>query len=111
MEIPKRNHCFLLIAVALIVSGVVLGGCNKMDIVAWYMGLPDPQYKVKFVEGVQVPMRDGVKLAADLYLPDKEGTYPVVLIRTMYGRQSKLLPPKGGSFDFGCKPTKGLRPS
>lgn len=33
-----------------------------------------------------VEMRDGVKLATDVYLPDGEGPWPVVLARTPYNR-------------------------
>ena len=33
-----------------------------------------------------VPMRDGVKLATDVYLPDGEGPWPVILLRTPYGK-------------------------
>ena len=33
-----------------------------------------------------VPMRDGVQLATDVYLPVGEGPWPVVLIRTPYSR-------------------------
>lgn len=35
---------------------------------------------------VRVPMRDGVKLATDVYLPRPEGKFPVILTRTPYGR-------------------------
>lgn len=35
---------------------------------------------------VWVPMRDGVRLSADVYMPDKEGEYPVLLMRTYYGK-------------------------
>src|SRR2546426_956305 len=35
---------------------------------------------------VMVPMRDGVKLATDVYLPDGPGPWPVVLERTPYDR-------------------------
>jgi hypothetical protein len=34
--------------------------------------------------GVMIPMRDGVKLAADVWLPDSPGRYPVLLARTPY---------------------------
>jgi putative CocE/NonD family hydrolase len=34
--------------------------------------------------GVMIPMRDGVKLAADVWLPDAPGRYPVLLARTPY---------------------------
>jgi putative CocE/NonD family hydrolase len=33
-----------------------------------------------------VPMRDGVRLATDLHLPDGAGPFPVILERTPYGR-------------------------
>jgi predicted acyl esterase len=33
-----------------------------------------------------VPMRDGVKLATDVYLPEGEGPWPAVLFRTPYGK-------------------------
>jgi uncharacterized protein len=40
--------------------------------------------------GVAVPMRDGVRLAADVHLPDAPaGPVPAVLHRTPYGRQSR----------------------
>ncbi len=35
---------------------------------------------------VKVPMRDGVKLAADVHRPDAEGKFPAILIRTPYSR-------------------------
>jgi putative CocE/NonD family hydrolase len=38
-----------------------------------------PQYAVRRVRGVRVPMPDGVTLAADLFLPDAPGRWPVVL--------------------------------
>jgi len=34
-------------------------------------------------------MRDGVKLAADIYRPAAEGKYPVILTRTPYGKDNK----------------------
>ena len=35
---------------------------------------------------VSIPMRDGVELAADVYLPDGEAPYPVLLSRTPYDK-------------------------
>jgi putative CocE/NonD family hydrolase len=35
---------------------------------------------------LMVPMRDGIRLATDLYLPDGPGPFPVILERTPYGR-------------------------
>lgn len=34
--------------------------------------------------GVPVPMRDGVRLVADIWLPDPAGTFPAILLRTPY---------------------------
>lgn len=39
-----------------------------------------------FEHNVPIPMRDGTKLAANIYRPENEGHYPVILIRTPYGK-------------------------
>jgi len=41
-------------------------------------------------ETVRVPMSDGVSLAADVCLPEGDGPFPVLLMRTPYGRQDAL---------------------
>jgi predicted acyl esterase len=41
---------------------------------------------------VQVAMRDGTKLATDLYLPEGEGPWPVVLMRTPYNKDKTSRP-------------------
>ena len=41
-------------------------------------------YPIKMLLDVRVPMRDGVELSADIYLPDTPGPLPCVLIRTPY---------------------------
>jgi putative CocE/NonD family hydrolase len=38
---------------------------------------------------VAVPMRDGVRLFADVYLPHGDGPFPVILIRVPYGKRSE----------------------
>ncbi len=48
--------------------------------------LPQPPPPLRYRFNVLTPMRDGVRLAANLYLPEKEGKYPVILIRTPYGK-------------------------
>jgi len=42
--------------------------------------------QIRILGKVLVPMRDGVKLAVDVYLPDGEGPFPVVVARSVYGR-------------------------
>jgi predicted acyl esterase len=37
-----------------------------------------------------VPMRDGVKLATNVYLPEGDGPWPVVLTRTPYGKDGRF---------------------
>jgi len=41
---------------------------------------------------VAVPMRDGVILRADVHRPDRGGPYPVLLLRTPYGKTGKAPP-------------------
>ncbi len=36
----------------------------------------------------QVPMRDGTKLATSVYVPEGEGKWPAILVRTPYGRKN-----------------------
>src|SRR6185503_15821261 len=43
-------------------------------------------FAVRVEAGVRVPMRDGVKLVADVYRPEDAGRYPVLLQRTPYNR-------------------------
>lgn len=51
------------------------------------------QYEVVTERNVQVKMRDGVILRADIYRPKSEGKFPVLLERTPYNKQ-------GGEFGF-----------
>lgn len=46
-----------------------------------------------------VPLRDGIQLATDLYLPDTSGRWPLILFRTPYGRQYLPENPLYGSID------------
>ncbi|HEY6967596.1 MAG TPA: CocE/NonD family hydrolase [Candidatus Angelobacter sp.] len=50
-----------------------------------------PQYEVQATKNVMIPMRDGIKLATDIYRPAQNGTavvgrFPAVLVRTPYTR-------------------------
>ncbi len=53
------------------------------------------EYEVIVRRNVMVPMRDGVKLATDLYFPSKhgnivQGAFPAVIERTPYDKESKF---------------------
>ena len=43
-------------------------------------------YRVTSDKGVAASMRDGVKLYANVYRPKAQGQFPVILIRTPYGK-------------------------
>ena len=52
-----------------------------------------PAFEVSSTQNVMVPMRDGVKLAADIYRPARNGSpvdgkFPVILERTPYNKAS-----------------------
>lgn len=71
----------------LLVSALLATGCVRLiaEVIGTSPG--QPALKSKFERNVMVPMRDGVKLATDLYLPG-DGAYPVVLMRIPYGTES-----------------------
>jgi uncharacterized protein len=41
---------------------------------------------------VAVPMRDGVRLSANVFRPEAPGRYPTILVRTPYGKGSAISP-------------------
>src|ERR1700749_764913 len=57
----------------------------------WTLGGPEGPYEVVLDSNVRVAMRDGVKLATDVYRPARGGNavagpFPVIMERTPYGR-------------------------
>jgi len=46
---------------------------------------------VKFYYHQMVSMRDGVRLATDVYLPTEEGSYPALLVRDIYSNGSNTV--------------------
>lgn len=60
-----------------------------VDSGAWREKLSKPEHAIVREENVKVPMRDGVKLAADVFRPEKPGKYPTVLARTPYSRKGE----------------------
>jgi putative CocE/NonD family hydrolase len=43
-------------------------------------------FEVEVRTEVKIPMRDGVELSANIFLPKAEGKFPVILIRSPYGK-------------------------
>ena len=63
--------------------------------------------KININRNVVIPMRDGIKLKADIYLPAKTGKFPVILIRMPYGKQEAYcyMPAHGkywARYGYGC---------
>lgn len=50
-----------------------------------------PIYKIKAKKDIYVPMRDGVRLAADVYRPDAGGRFPALLACGPYGKELQAL--------------------
>src|SRR3990170_4256181 len=62
----------------------------------WMERLSRPQYRVKEEKNLLVAMRDGVRLAIDIYRPDGEGRFPALLAMSPYGKDvQKLKSPVG----------------
>jgi putative CocE/NonD family hydrolase len=68
-----------------------------LDRGAWRRRLSEPKHEVVGETKVMIPMRDGVKLAADIQRPKTDAKVPTILIRTPYSRVAEALP-KGAYF-------------
>ncbi|MFC1901945.1 CocE/NonD family hydrolase [Chloroflexota bacterium] len=56
----------------------------------------EPKYGIKTEKDVFVTMRDGVRVAVNIYRPDAEGKFPALLAMSAYGKECEdlLLPPQ-----------------
>jgi hypothetical protein len=52
------------------------------------------EFEVVVDRNVGIPMRDGLELATDIYRPDAEGIFPVILVRTPYKKDMNELEAK-----------------
>ncbi len=57
-------------------------------LIAKVVGLRTGEHEVKLTKNVMVPMRDGMKLATDVYMPMPEGQYPVITCRLPYEKKN-----------------------
>jgi putative CocE/NonD family hydrolase len=58
------------------------------------MSTPDTEYGLIIAKDVMIPMRDGVRLAADIYRPSRHGEpvsgqFPTILLRTSYDKAAQ----------------------
>ncbi len=62
---------------------------NRKD---WHELVSRPKYKVVLEENVWVKMRDGIRLAVDIYRPHAQGRFPALVSWSWYGKDSEKLP-------------------
>ena len=68
-----------------------------------------PLYKVKLVKNVMIPMRDGVRLAADLIMPDSDGRFPGVIQYHPYRKDDVSIGNNGAHHFFAERGYVGIR--
>ncbi len=67
---------------------LLIAGLLAVGIIAlWPVNTASALDEIKIERYQAVPMRDGVKLYADVYRPRAEGRYPTLVVRTPYGVQ------------------------
>ncbi|MBP1766334.1 MAG: hydrolase CocE/NonD family protein [Candidatus Aminicenantes bacterium] len=72
--------------IAVVIIAIPLAGRTQTQAAA----AAEPAYTMKIDFDVRVKMRDGVELSADLYRPDAEGKFPVILNRTPYTKPGSV---------------------
>jgi putative CocE/NonD family hydrolase len=87
-KITRRLLTTGIIIIIILGLLVILYRAFKWNITAWYLGIPQPKYSVSVERNVMIPMRDGIKLAADIYRPETSEKLPVIIIRTPYGKRN-----------------------
>ena len=100
MKIFNRRNLLIICAVILVAGSAIYSSNPKLRLTAMYFGVPQPKYGLVTDKKIMIPMRDGVRLAADVYRPEESGQYPVIVIRTPYGRANKkqFIPEIAGVF-------------
>ena len=76
-------------------AGIRLLLCAGIIFISASASFAAEKYEVSVERGVSAKMRDGVVLRADIYRPNAEGKFPVLLERTPYN--------KSAGFEFGLK--------
>lgn len=64
----------------------------RSRIFAHLLRLPPPRHKVVVERNLPIPMRDGIILRADHYAPKSAGSFPTLLVRSIYGRGTDIGP-------------------
>ena len=57
----------------------------KIPVGSYAQDTSTPEFRVIEELDVKVPMRDGIRLSTNIYMPDAPGPFPVILVRSPYG--------------------------
>jgi len=93
-EIVKKPFLFAFLVATTFLCVSSLAGCDKLALRTMVELPPSTEKKIVIEKNLMVPMRDGVKLATDIYRPASGGPRPVILVRIPYNKE-ELLPPFG----------------
>ncbi|MBI3454161.1 MAG: CocE/NonD family hydrolase [Candidatus Rokubacteria bacterium] len=66
-------------------------------------------YATRVEKNVRIPMRDGVRLAADLFVPDAEGQFPALVEYIPYRKDDMTVPRHGPHVYFAERGYVGVR--
>lgn len=69
----------------------------------------EPKYKVKVVKNVMIPMRDKIKIAADLIMPDAKGKFPAIIQYHPYRKDDISLTNNDAHYYFAQRGYVGVR--
>jgi hypothetical protein len=94
LRFPRVNDRLGAIAAGvLILCGSLVSAARRTPALATDSPSSQPQYEIALFKNVMIPMRDGVRLACDIYRPalngvPVEGKFPVLMERTPYGKST-----------------------
>ncbi len=83
---------FIFALIAFFCAAFVLYTRYRVYYYAWYINFPKPKYRYAVDKNVMVPMKDGTKLATDIYRPKSHRKFPVIVLRTPYNKSGSLHP-------------------
>ena len=83
----RKKTVFQALLIAFFLAGFLSGGGTYAQAAP---ASSNETFGVKIEFDVRVKMRDGVELSADLYRPDAEGKFPVILNRTPYTKTGSV---------------------
>jgi hypothetical protein len=78
----RLRSCFRFLTACLFLAALWISAAPAQEKAA------APASAVKIIIGARIPMRDGVTLSANIFRPDKPGKFPVIVLRTPYGKNS-----------------------